>query len=244
MYGAALYRLRKEDFSERAASRRHLAGLADQLRRDGAVLHQGRADVPRARRPRRGSDRAAGQRAVSLSAGVARAADREAGRRSGTRRLPAVSFAVRHHARRDADAVQPLRPLHRLRRVPLPRARQERRRGARRAAGARASERDAGHQRDGDEAGDERGRHGGDQGRRATTRASQEIVRRAGIVVVSCGAANSAKLLLDVGQRQASARARQRLGPGRPELHVPQQPGGARVCRRSRTPRSTRRRSG
>ena len=59
MYGAALYRLRKEDFGERATPGRHLAGLAHQLRRAGAVLHQSRADVPRTRRPRRRSDRAA-----------------------------------------------------------------------------------------------------------------------------------------------------------------------------------------
>ena len=39
MYGAALYRLRKEDFGELAAPRRHLPGLADLLRRARALLH-------------------------------------------------------------------------------------------------------------------------------------------------------------------------------------------------------------
>ena len=46
--------------------RRHLAGLADLLRRARALLHAGRADVPGARRTRRGSDRATGQRALPV----------------------------------------------------------------------------------------------------------------------------------------------------------------------------------
>ncbi len=46
-----------------AASRRHLAGLADLLRRARAVLHARRAALPRPRRARRGPDRAAGERA-------------------------------------------------------------------------------------------------------------------------------------------------------------------------------------
>ena len=71
LYGAALYRLRKEDFGELQPLRRRLAGLANQLRRDGAVLHQGRADVSGARRPRRGLDRAAVQRTVSVPGGFA-----------------------------------------------------------------------------------------------------------------------------------------------------------------------------
>ena len=76
MYGAALYRLREGRLQRASAPGRHLARVADQLRRAGAVLHQGRAAVPGARRARRGSDRAAGERAVSASARVARAADR------------------------------------------------------------------------------------------------------------------------------------------------------------------------
>ena len=48
------------------------------------------------------------------------------------------------------------------------------------------------------------------------------------IVVVACGAANTAKLLLALGERQASERARERLRPGRAELHVPRQPGRPR----------------
>ena len=47
--------------------RRHLAGLADHLRRARAVLHEGRAALRGARRPRRGPDRGTGERAVSRS---------------------------------------------------------------------------------------------------------------------------------------------------------------------------------
>ena len=52
------------------------------------------------------------------------------------------------------------------------------------------------------------------------------------VVVLACGAANTAKLLLDLGERQASERARERLRPGRAQLHVPQQPGRARAVAR------------
>ena len=50
----------------------------------------------------------------------------------------------------------------------------------------------------------------------------------ADIVVASCGAANSAKLLL-ASANDAHQGAGQRLRPGRPQLHVPQQPGRARA---------------
>ena len=61
LYGAALYRLRAGGLRRASPPRRHLAGLADLLRRARAVLHAGRAALPGARRARRGSDRAAGR---------------------------------------------------------------------------------------------------------------------------------------------------------------------------------------
>ena len=51
----------------------------------------------------------------------------------------------------------------------------------------------------------------------------------ADIVVVSCGAANTRQAAARLGQRQAPERAGQRLRPGRAQLHVPQQPGRARA---------------
>ena len=56
------------------APRRHLPGVADRLRRDGAVLHAGGAGLPGARRARRGSDRAARERSLPVPRRLARAA--------------------------------------------------------------------------------------------------------------------------------------------------------------------------
>ena len=140
------------------ASRRHLARLADRLRRAGALLHARGAALPGARRAWRGPDRASGERALPASRRIARAADPAARRRPRGSRLPAVPRAVRDHARRVEPAVLDLHPLCDLRRLPLPRAREVRRRGARRSTGPRASERDAADEREGRQARDERGR--------------------------------------------------------------------------------------
>ena len=67
MYGAALYRLRKEDFGELQHHDGISPGVADLLRRARALLHARGAALPRARRTRRGPDRAAVQRAVPAS---------------------------------------------------------------------------------------------------------------------------------------------------------------------------------
>ena len=50
-------------------------------------------------------------------------------------------------------------------------------------------------------------------------------VYQADIVVVAAGAANSAKILLNSANARPSHRAGQRIGPGRPQLHVPQLQG-------------------
>ena len=159
--GALLRRRRDEALRRRAvpaaaaglrrarASRRDLARLADHLRRARALLHAGRAGVRGARSPRRGSDRGAGQRAVPVPGRLARAPDPAARRRSRGRRLPPVPCAVRDQAQRAEHAVQRLRPLPELRRLPLRGAREVGRRGARGAPGARALERHAAHERQG-----------------------------------------------------------------------------------------------
>ncbi len=56
------------------APRRHLAGLADRLRRPRALLHAGRAPLPGARAARRGPVRGPVQRRLRPPAGAARAA--------------------------------------------------------------------------------------------------------------------------------------------------------------------------
>ena len=84
-----------------APPRRHLAGLADLLRRARAVLHAGRAALPGARRARRGSDRAAGERAVPASRRSRTSRGSSSSRTQlEARRLPPVPRAVRDHARR------------------------------------------------------------------------------------------------------------------------------------------------
>ena len=151
-------------------SRRRLARLADRLRRDGALLHAGRAALPGARRPRRGPDRAPGQRALSVPGRVARAAHPAARRRSCRRRAPPVPRSLRSHAQRGRHGPRRLRPLLHLRRLPLPGAREVRRGGARRAAGARASERHAAEERPGRGAPHQPGGHRRDRGRRRSRR--------------------------------------------------------------------------
>ena len=63
------------------------------------------------------------------------------------------------------------------------------------------------------------------------------------VVVVACGALNSALLLLRSANDAASERPRQRLRPGGPQLHAPQQRGPDGAVAASRTPRGSRRRS-
>ena len=94
-----------------APPRRHLARLADLIRRAGALLHASRAAVRGPRRPRRGPDRAAGERAVPLPGGLARAAHPAALGRPRRRRLPPLPRALRDQAERGEHAVQPLRPV-------------------------------------------------------------------------------------------------------------------------------------
>ena len=106
LYGAALYRLREEDFGEL----RHHDGISpawpisyDELE---PYYTRGRAALPGARRARRGPDRAAGQRALPVPGGLARAAHPAARRRPRGGRPPPVPRAVRGHARRVRHAVQ------------------------------------------------------------------------------------------------------------------------------------------
>ena len=154
--GPLLRRRRHEDVRRRAvpaparrtsASCKHVDGISPawplDLRRLRAVVHEGRVAVPGARQPRRGPDRGPLEQAVPVAGGVARAADPAAVRRPRAGRLPPVPRAVRHPARRGRPRAQHLHPLHLVRRLPVPRARQVRRRDHRGAAGARPAERDA-----------------------------------------------------------------------------------------------------
>ena len=90
---------------------------------------------------------------------------------------------------------QRLHPLHVVRRLPVPRARQVRRRDDRRAPAARRPERHAARRRRGAPARDRRHRSHRHRRGRVARRAPRRSYA-ADIVVVSAGASNSAKLLL------------------------------------------------
>ena len=70
-------------------------------------------------------------------------------------------------------------------------------------------------------------RHDGHRRGRRPRRRARDVHRRPRRRLVRRGEQRAAAAR--VGERGASGRARQRLGPGRPQLHVPQQPGGARA---------------
>ena len=225
-----------------APPRRDLARVADRLRGDGAVLHARRAALRGPRRPRRGSDRAAVVGPVSVPRGQPRAAHPAALRRPGGRRAAAVPRAVRRPAGRVRHAAQPLRALRHVRRLPVPRAREVGRRGARRPAGARAPERHAADERRGGAARDERGAAPPSPGSSSTTPAS---ARRSPAISSSCPAARR------TARGCCSRRRPTRIPPG--WRTAPARSAATTCsttarrcwrCRRRRTRRSSRRRSG
>ena len=110
-----------------------------------------------------------------------------------------------------------------LRWVPVPGSRQVRRGSARRASRAAVSERDAAAEFTGRQAGDERQRTIGEGSRRGA-RWRRGVVRRRHRRALLRGC-QLREAVIDVGERQAPQWPRQRLRPGRPKLHVPQQHG-------------------
>ena len=110
-YGAILFRLRERDFEQVRALRRHLAGVADLLRRPRALLRRGRAALSGPQPGRRGSDRAVALGAVPVSGGVTRAADPAALRRLRADRPPSVPSSGRHRPQRVRPGGRPLRAL-------------------------------------------------------------------------------------------------------------------------------------
>ena len=216
-----------------APPRRHLARVADRLRRDGAVLHGRRAALRGARRARRGPDRAAGERAVPVPGRLARAADPAALRRPRRRRATTRSTRRAASCSNEAEhAVQRLRPLPRLRRLPV---RWCTRKSDAEVLGVRPALEHPNvtllTNARGGAARDERRRHRASPASSSSATATTERYA-ADIVVVSCGAANTAALLLASASDAHPNGLAQRLRPGRPQLHVPQQPGRARALAR------------
>ena len=159
LYGAALYRLRAEDFGEL----RHHDGISPAwpISYDEFEPYYTQAEQLYQVHGARGEDPTEPPAsapypfpAVSHEPRIQQLSDDLEGG------LPPVPRPVRRHAERGEPAVQRLRPLRELRRLPVPGARQVGRRRDRRPAGARARQRDAADERRGRQAGDERGRDG------------------------------------------------------------------------------------
>ena len=123
-----------------------------------------------------------------------------------------------------------LHPLCHVRRLPMPRPCEVGRGGAGRAARARASERHAADEREGRQARHERRGHGRHRGRRRSGRRGGAI--RGDVVVVAVRGGQHGQAAPAVGEREAPERPRQRLRPGRPQLHVPRLDGGPRALAR------------
>ena len=123
-------------FRRARARRRHLAGMADQVRRPRALLRRGRAPVRRSRHGGPRSDRAAAQRAVSARRHSARAGDCRGGR--ALQGAGAASVPDARGGRLRTGRTLPA--LRHLRRVCVPRRRQGRRRDVSGAPGVAAAE--------------------------------------------------------------------------------------------------------
>ena len=227
-YGAALFRLRREDFGEL----KHHGGISPAwpIAYEDLEPYYTRAERlyhVHGERGRR-SDRPAGERAVPAPGGEPRAAHPAALRRPGAPGPPAVSRAARHHARREERAKEPVHPLRDLRRAPVPGRREVRRPGGLRGPDARAApERDAADRRLRHAAGDQPVRARGDgRGRRAGGRVGDILGRHCRRVG---GGHQLRRAAAALGQRPAPAGPRQRLRRGRPALHGPCQldPAGA-----------------
>ena len=243
LYGAALYRLRPAGLRRAAPRRRALAGVAADLRRLRALVHERPSGstrstaTPARTRPRAtGRSRTRGRRSRTSRGSSSSSDDLEAG---GYHPFHAP---VRHPARRGRPGQEHLHPLHVVRRLPLPRPRQGRRRDDRGAPGARPAQRHAAGRRRGDPARDRRGRAHRDRRRRVPRRRARRRTRatssssrpaRRTRPSSSCSSAND----------RHPERPGQRLGPGRPELHVPQLQGRRRAgqgAQRHRLPEDAR----
>ena len=195
LYGAALYRLRPQDFGEI----RHIDGLSPAwpLSYDDFEPWYSKAEWLYQVHGNAGEDPTEGPPvpAVPVAGGVARAAHPAALRRAGRRRLPPVPRPVRDPARRGRPGQEHVHPLHVVRRLPVPGPRQGRRRDHRRAPDPRPAQRHAARRRRGDPARHRR-RPGAPSPASSCHAAARTEVYSGDIVVVSAGASNSAKLLL------------------------------------------------
>ena len=195
LYGAALYRMREQDFGEL----HHHDGLSPAwpISYQDMEPYYTAAENLYQVHGARGEDptEPPSTRALPVPRGLPRAADPAAVRRPGQGRIPPVPRAVRHPGQRGEPAVQHLREMRRLRRLPVPAARQVRRRGARRPArpSSTTTSRCCGTRR---RSSWKPTRPAPRSPRSWSSGTARRSATRRDIVVVACGAANSAKLLL------------------------------------------------
>ena len=225
------------------ARRRRLAGVAGQLRRLRAVVHEGRVAVPGARQPRRGPDRGS---LVASSTRGRRCPTSRGSRRSPTTSPPpattrsrrrAGSCSTRPTGRGARASAAPGATATRAWCTPSP--------TPRRSPSARCSIApnvtllvDAEVR----EARDRRHRPHGHEGRRVARRRDARCTPPTSSSS-SAGASQQRQAPAAVGERAAPERAGQRLRPGRPELHVPQlqgRRGAGQGAQRHRLPEDAR----
>ena len=172
LYGAALYRLRPQDFGEL----KHVDGVSPAwpLSYDDFEPYYTKAEWLYQVHGNHGEDPIEGHwskqypwPAVSHEPRI-----QQLVRRPRIRRLPPVPRAVRDPARRGRPGTQHVHPLHVVRRLPVPGAREVRRRDDGRPAGARHAERDAQGALAGGEARDRSERAHGHRAWSSTTTAS------------------------------------------------------------------------
>ena len=184
--------LRPQDFGEHHPPRRHLAGVAVELRRLRAVVRRRPRTCTRCTAPPARTRPTALAAASTPTPRFARAADPAAQRRPREARPAPVAPAARRDARpgrrrrrRAHEHVHPLRPRRRL---PVPGGRQGRRADRRGRSGARAPQRRARTQRQGGAARDRRRRDARSPRWWSTLADGSEARFSGDVVVVSCGA--------------------------------------------------------
>ena len=234
-YGAALYRLRERDFGEL----KHHGGISPAWPIDYSVLepYYTQAEELYQVHGARGEDPTEPPASapypyppVSHEPRIQRLFDDLT--RVGLHPFHSPS---RHHARRGRARLQRVHPLRHLRRLPVPGARQVRRRRDRRTAGDRARQRRPRPQRRRTPARDRRVRSHRHLGRRRRGRRRAALHRRHRRGLRGRGELGQAAARQR--QRPSPPRPRQRLGPGRAQLRLPQQPGlPGRVDRAQRHP--------
>ena len=235
VYAGVLLRLRERDFEEV----QHHGGVSPAWPITYADLEPYYAQAERLYlvhgQARRGPYRAAALGPIPLPRRLARAADPATARRSGAGRAPAVPPARRDRPRRIRPRSRALHSLQPLRRLPLPDRRKGRRARPLRAPSPQAPQRHAANARTGQ-------RLEPDSSGRSIKRVvvecrGAEEAYSADIVAVSCGAVNSAALLLrSAGDRHPNGLANSSDVVGRHYMaHL-----NSAVIAISRTPNETR----